>query len=390
MHNDQTVTRFRHIWVMIVLLLAACGANPDTATAPQGYLTVAEGMAQSAATGYQRAKQVRSFSFPADHGPHPEYAVEWWYYTGNLRDATGARYGYQFTLFRTGLPRTEPSATRTPWQTDAVYMAHFTLTDVGKQAFIARERFNRAALGLAGAQAQPFRVWMDDWVVAAPDAAGTQMHIAVADGDLGVDLTLDAQGPLVLQGEAGLSRKSAEPGNASYYYSMPRMQTVGTLRIGEQRIAVAGTSWMDREWSTSALGADQVGWDWFALHLDDGSDVMLYQLRNRDGSVDAYSGGSVRHPDGAVTKLTASDITWSPQGTWVSPHSGARYPATWQVQITPLGLELTVAPLVADQELQVTVRYWEGAVDVRGTRNGAAVTGEGYLEMTGYADAGTR
>lgn len=385
-----THIRTLRFWWIFVLCVTACGTNTAAVLPGQGYLTVAEGMAQSATTGYQRAEQVRAFAFPADHGPHPEYAVEWWYYTGNLRSATGARYGYQFTLFRTGLPRSEPPASRTGWQTDAVYMAHFTLTDVDNQTFTAHERFNRAALGLAGAQAQPFRAWMDDWVVASPDPTGSQMHITVAEGDIAVDLVLDAQGPLVLQGEAGLSRKSAELGNASYYYSMPRMQTTGTLRLGAQRIAVTGTSWMDREWSTSALGADQVGWDWFALHLDDGSDIMLYQLRNRNGSVDAFSGGSVRHPDGTVTTLGSADVQWSPRGTWLSPHSGARYPASWQVTIPSLALDLTVTPLMADQELQVTVRYWEGAVDVTGTHNGNAVTGEGYLEMTGYADAGIR
>jgi len=149
---------------------------------------------------------------------------------------------------------------------------------------------------------------------------------------------------------------------------------------------VTGLSWMDREWSTSALGSNQVGWDWFALHLDDGSDIMLYQLRNRDGTTDPFSGGSVRSTDGTVTTLHASDISWQPVGEWLSPHTQGRYPAEWEVRIAPLELTLAITPLVADQELQVTVRYWEGAVDVNGTRRGVPVRGEGYLEMTGYAD----
>jgi len=382
---NRLCVRLQQPWWILLVCLSACGTSPVVAVPAQGHLTVAEGMAQPATTGYLRAEQTRPFVFPADHGPHPDYAVEWWYYTGNLHATNGQRYGYQYTLFRTGLPRTATESD-TAWQTDAVYMAHFTVTDVDAQTFVARERFNRAALGLAGAQAVPFRVWMDDWVVAAPDASGTQMHIQVADGDIALDLTLDARGPTVLQGDAGLSRKSAELGNASYYYSMPRMNSTGTLRIGDQTTAVTGLSWMDREWSTSALGPNHVGWDWFALHLDDGSDIMLYQLRNRDGAADAFSGGSVRSSDGTVTILHAADIRWQPHGTWVSPHSNGRYPAAWQIAITPLALDVTVTPVVPDQELQVTVRYWEGAVDVTGTRRGVAVRGEGYLEMTGYAD----
>lgn len=384
--NPHTHVRRAHIWWLVAVFLSACGVQAAGSTAGQGYLTVAEGMARPATAGYLRAEQPREFSFPADHGPHPDYAVEWWYYTGNLRDTQGKRYGYQFTLFRTGLARQSQQVPASKWQSDAVYMAHFTVTDATNQTFIARERFNRAGLDLAGAQGQPFQVWMDDWSVASPGDNPGQMRIQVADDEVALDVTLDARGPTVLQGDAGLSQKSAAAGNASYYYSMPRMQTTGSLRIGAKTIPVTGLSWMDREWSTSALGTNQVGWDWFALHLDDGSDIMLYQLRNLDGTTDPFSGGSVRNTDGTLTTLRASDISWEPKGEWLSPHTQGRYPAEWQVRIAPLELTLTVTPLVADQELQVTVRYWEGAVDVRGTRRGVPVRGEGYLEMTGYAD----
>ncbi len=388
----QRIIRQRVLMVFLgvwIVGLSGCTVAPVSTSAilAPAQISVAEGMARTDTTGYLRAEAVRAFAFPADHGPHPEYAVEWWYYTGNLTDAEGNQYGYQFTLFRTGLPRSGPLHGGSQWRTDAVYMAHLALSDVENQRFEARERFNRGALGLAGAQATPFRVWLDDWSVTSPDATSAQMRIQAQADDIALDVTLDATGPIVLQGDRGLSQKSALPGNASYYYSMPRMTTTGTLRMGESDVAVSGTSWMDREWSTSALGPDQVGWDWFALHLDDGSDIMLYQLRNRDGSVDPYSGGSVRNRDGSVTRLTADTIRWIPRGEWVSPHTGARYPAAWDVELIPLGITMTVTPQIADQELLVTVRYWEGAVRVAAQRNGKALTGIGYLEMTGYADA---
>jgi predicted secreted hydrolase len=269
-------------------------------------------------------------------------------------------------------------------------MAHLAVTDVAGQQFFAYERFNRDALGIAGAQAAPFKVWLDDWHVASTTPDVAQMQLRAAHGAVALDLQLDNRMPPVLQGNAGLSQKSAGVGNTSYYYSVPRMATTGTLTIAGQAYQVTGTSWMDREWSTSALAADQVGWDWFAVHLDDGSDVMLYHLRRRDGSIDPYSGGSWRDASGKVTPLRSADISLQPVGQWTSPHTGAQYPASWQMTITRLGLDVTVTPLLADQELPVTVRYWEGAVAVKGQRANQPIKGNGYLEMTGYADGGTR
>ena len=386
-HPHTTLVGFLGIlWCSVAVALTGCSSAPAVDVATGARVSVAAGMARVDTTGYLRAEEVRPFVFPRDHGPPPDYAVEWWYYTGNLADASGNEYGYQFTVFRTGLPRSGVPQSGSKWRTDAVYMAHLAVTDVSKQRFVAHERFDRGALGLAGAQAEPFRVWLDDWVVASPDATGSQMHITAKEGDITLDITLDATGPVVLQGDRGLSQKSAQPGNASYYYSIPRMATTGTIRLGDTAVAVTGTSWMDREWSTSALGPDQVGWDWFALHLNDGSDIMLYRLRNRDGMVDAYSGGTVRASTGIVTRLHANDISWTPQGTWLSPHTQARYPAAWQITIKPLSLTLTVTPSIADQELPVTVRYWEGAVRVSALQNERPIDGNGYLEMTGYAD----
>jgi predicted secreted hydrolase len=311
--------------------------------------------------------------------------VEWWYVTGNLSDADGHQYGYQFTIFRSSLRPPQPThADVSAWQSNDAYMGHLALTDVRAQRFYAYERFNRGAVGLAGAQATPLRVWIDDWQIVATDDAVTQLSLQARHGDIAIDLMLDMHTPPILQGDAGLSQKSA--GNASYYYSMPRLASRGTLTIADRRIEVRGVSWLDREWSTSALSPDQIGWDWFALHLSDGSDIMVYHLRRRDGQFDAYSGGSWRGENGQVVTFGATQLTATPQGSWTSPHTGATYPASWQLTIPPLALTMTVTPLLLDQELPVTVRYWEGAVQVLGMRQGMPISGLGYLEMTGYAD----
>lgn len=334
--------------------------------------------------GFARALGPRVFAFPADHGPHPEYRTEWWYYTGNLDTAAGRHFGFQLTFFRTALrarPRAQPSA----WGATQVYMAHFALTDVGGRRFHAVDRVSREALGLAGATASPFRVWVEDWTAEGQGGAGPTMRLRAAQDEVAIDLVVESGKPAVLHGENGFSRKSAEPGNASYYYSLSRMTTRGTIRLGGERHAVTGLSWMDREWSTSALGHDQVGWDWFALQLGDGREVMVYQLRRRDGSVDPASRGTIVRADGGSRGLLPEAIEIEVRGHWASPRDGTRYPARWRLRIPSEGLDLEVTPHLADQELNLGVRYWEGAVRVGGVARGARVDGHGYVELTGYA-----
>lgn len=373
------------IAIVFVLFLTACGA--PAAPALQTQLTVAESMNRADTSGFKKAIEPRVFSFPADHGPHNGYAVEWWYFTGNLTASDGRELGYQFTLFRSAIvPPTENTPAPSAWRSDAAFMGHLAVTDVTGQRFFAHERFSREAIGLAGAQAAPFRVWLDDWQVQSDDPAVQTMRLVASEGEIDLDLTLDSSQPPLLQGDAGLSQKSAGVGNASYYYSMTRMPTTGQMTIAGQVYTVTGNSWMDREWSTSALADDQEGWDWFALHFADGSDMMIYHLRRTDGTSDPYSAGIYRRADGQVVHLKSADIAFVPQGSWQSPHTGGVYPAAWQIQIAPLDLTMTVTPALADQELQVTVRYWEGAVRVQGEMAGAPVSGVGYLEMTGYAD----
>ena len=372
------------LYVLATVLWTGCTDAPEPVGAS---LAVAEAMAGDTA-GYARATAPRAFTWPADHGPHPDFRIEWWYATGNLRatDGSGRRFGYQFTIFRTALaPDTAQAPRESAWATRQLYMAHVTLSDLDAGRFYHRESFQRGAVGLAGAQASPLRVWLGPNELrgeAGPAAAGVPPLAirAQADGAALYDLRLVSTRPPVLQGDRGLSPKGPEPGNASFYYSLTRLATTGVITVRGEAIPVEGLSWLDREWSTSALGAGVLGWDWFALHLDDGRDVMLYRLRRADGSADRYSRGTVVGAEGAVRALRIGDFSLAPEGTWESPRGGA-YPARWRVRIPSQGLDLRVTPALHDQELDAAVRYWEGAVDVAGTE-----TGRGYLEMTGYAE----
>ncbi|MBJ6800306.1 lipocalin-like domain-containing protein [Geomonas propionica] len=350
----------------------------------QETLSVAQTLGGSAAAGYLRADKPRRFSFPADHGPHPGFRNEWWYFTGNLQAADGRRFGYQLTFFKTAL--TPAAVSRgSAWGTNEVYMAHFAVTDVAGEKYRFAERFSRAALGLAGAGGTPLAVRLEDWSAQQTSPRPWGVRLSAAEPDFALDFNLASIKPEILNGAGGLSRKGATPGNASYYYSIPRMATTGTLRIGKERFTVKGLSWLDREWSTSALEPDQVGWDWFALQLDDGRDLMFYQLRRRDGSSDPFSGGTLIAADGRARAVTRDEVQLEVVSWWESPVSGARYPSTWRLRIPSQGIALEVVPRLADQELLTAFRYWEGAVEVRGLDG--SPSGSGYLEMTGYLGA---
>ena len=342
--------------------------------------------------GFARALEPRVFSFPADHGPHPDYRNEWWYLTGNLDAATGERFGYELTIFRFALaPATEaaPVAVEaSAWRTRQVYVAHFAITDVAGRRFLAEEHFARGSLGLAGAAAEPFRVWVEDWWLKAYPQSdeGSPAWLLHADsGNAGLTVTLEPLKAPVLHGEQGLSRKSAEPGNASYYYSVTRIATHGALRLGGDVYDVSGLSWLDREWGSSALSGEQAGWDWFALQFADGSELMYYQLRQRGGSVDPMSAGTFVPPEGEPVHLASNDVRLLVLDHWTSP-AGGRYPSGWELSVPRLDLAIEVEPVMRAQELATSVRYWEGAVNVTGTRGGNALTGRGYVELTGYAE----
>lgn len=381
----------RRALIGLILALLAAGAlylltRPEPSLNPKASLSVADSLRGTSDEGYARAVAPRELRFPADHGPHPEFRTEWWYYTGNLETAAGRRFGFQLTFFRSALAP-KMADRQSAWATRQAWLAHFTVSDLGGGRFRSFERWSRGAAGLAGVRAEPFRVWVKDWVAEGAGGQAPPMHLAAAEGEVGIDLVLQPGKPPVLQGDHGLSRKGPEPGNASYYYSLPRMPAAGTVRLGGERFAVAGLAWMDREWSTSSLGRGQVGWDWFALQLSDGADVMLYRLRRRDGAADPASSGTLVPPEGETRPLASPDFQIEGSGEWRSPRSGARYPARWHVRIPSEELDLEIRPALADQELDVSFRYWEGAVEIEGSRRGRPIHGRGYVELTGYTAA---
>ena len=373
----------RHL--LLIILMAGIGMAwwlfGRQATVPVEPLDLGEILGDVADAGFERATTARPFQFPKDHGPHPGFRNEWWYFTGNLEGREKRRFGFQLVFFRNALAPGKVAGD-SPWRSTQSWMAHFALTDAQGKQFHAFERFSREAIGLAGAQSQPFSVWLDDWSVSETDG---YWQLQAQEGDIAISLSLLPQRSPVLQGEEGLSQKSAEPGNASYYYSIPRLSAEGEIRLGEQHYPVRGLTWLDREWSTSALGRDQTGWDWFSLQLSDGSDLMFYRLRKKDGSVDPYSAGSFVLKDGTLTRLGPKEVKLDVVRYWQSPKGGS-YPVHWRLSIPSLQLELEVAPVSDNQELDLYVRYWEGAVDAAGMRNGRPIQGRGYLELTGYAE----
>lgn len=352
---------------------------PDALTGGTAELEGVLGGEAVTSAGYARVTGPRPFDFPEDHAAHPGYRSEWWYFTGNVATRDGRPFGFQLTFFRFALaPSMPPRAS--DWATRQAWMAHFAVTDVRAGEHVAVERFQRGALGLAGATASPVRVWLDDWAADGTAESLFPLRLHAKSGGAALNLRLESLKPVVLQGESGYSRKSDDPDNASYYYSYTRLRAEGRLTVGGRSYPVRGTAWLDREWSTSALGPQQVGWDWFSLQLDDGRDLMLYRLRRRGGGTDPHSAGVVVGPDGAVQHLAAGDFHLAPRQWWRSPATGVRYPIAWRVRVPSVGLDLAVTARVADQEMRLAFRYWEGAVTV----DGEAVDGVGYLEMTGY------
>lgn len=335
-------------------------------------------------SGFARAYRPIQLSFPADFGPHPEFQTEWWYYTGNLETPDGRHFGYQLTFFRRSLqPPAQAAQRSSDWAAEQVYMAHFSLTDVTGGRYQSFQRLERGAAGLSGAQAAPYQVWLDNWSV--EETAPRVYHLKANQDKLSIDLQLtDSKGP-VLQGDQGYSRKGSLPGQASYYYSQTRLISQGTIQTEAGRYAVSGLSWMDHEFSTSYLSKDQTGWDWFAIQLDDGSEIMLFHLRKADGSLDPVSSGTLIAPDGSTRALAQADFQISVEATWKSPHTQAAYPGRWTVKIPSAGVSLEIEPYLADQEFRGSYAYWEGAVRIRGSRSGKAVQGSGYVELTGYA-----
>ncbi len=351
-----------------------------------------------AAPGFRPALPGYTFSFPRDHGSHPAYSTEWWYYTGHLRSTNGREFGFQATWFRTALA---PSIQRkSKWATRDLYFAHFALTDVSGRQFLFSDKIGRGALGLSGAsvnQASP-RVHVGDWNLQFGPNTGKMQTIrlgatsdqsATRGQKFGVRLALAALKSPTIHGERGVSQKSSGVGRASHYYSFCRLNASGQVQLNGETFQVTGQSWFDHEFGSSQLERSQTGWDWFSIQLNDGRELMLYHLRLRGNRVEPLSSGTLVERDGRTRHLKLSDFRLTPLN-YSAMKSGARYPMSWKIEVPMIGLSLVSAPALEDQELRpvrsgVDLTYWEGLISLGGTAKGKAVSGRGYLEMTGYA-----
>lgn len=344
---------------------------------------ISSALGSSDTTGFKKAMSVRKFHFPKDNGPHPDYKNEWWYYTGNLETANGRHFGYQFTLFRIGLkPGKAQSAS--DWATHQFYMADLALSDIHDHKFYAFQKFSRSALGLAGAQSTPFHIWIDNWQVKGDSERIPKMHITAKEKNIALNLHLISQKPPVLEGDKGLSRKGAKPGDASYYYSLTHLNTNGTVKVNQKSFKVKGLSWMDREWSTNMLDKNQSGWDWFSIQLDNDWEIMYYQLRMKNGQPDTTSSGKLIRPDGSTINLPFGSVRIKVKNHWISPATATNYPSGWVFSIPGRKIHLNIEPYMKNQELKLSVKYWEGAVKIKGEMAGKKVKGNGYVELTGY------
>lgn len=383
----RTIYRFS-FFVTVALLVVGCRAQ--AADRPIS-ASVVEAMRAPDDAAFARAYAPRTFEFPRDHGAHPEYRTEWWYYTGNLTAADGTPFGFQLTFFRNALTPEMPERTST-LASNQVYMAHFALTDGGRGEHASFDRYSRGAGELAGAVGEPaYRVWLEDWRAAevAPGMQHLSARATGADGPIAIDLTLRETRPPVLHGIDGLHQKGPEAGNASYYYSLVGLETTGTVTSAGRTFEVTGRSWMDHEFGTSALTAGAVGWDWFSIQFDNGAILMLYEIRLADGGVNPNIKGTLIWPDGVQQMVSEHDFELTPTGAWTSPRTGITYPSGWTLTLPALGIDLRITPLLADQEMDVSFIYWEGAIDVTGVMRGEAVTGQGYAELTGYGEQST-
>ena len=375
------------LWLLICLLLsgACASAQPTLASAD-----VVDVLSRPVDERFARALAPMQFQFPLDHGPHNDFATEWWYYTGNLTGEDGGAYGFQLTFFRSALAPGDTNRT-SDFAAQQIYMAHFAVTSAPAGRHLSFDRFSRGAGGVAGATGAPrYQVWLDDWLAfeTGPGQMCLQAAVEAEIGPVSIDLTLTETRPPLLHGDAGFSRKGPEAGNANYYYSLVRMEATGNIVFGGTKIDVSGLSWMDHEFGTSALSGDAVGWDWFAVTLDNDVVLMFAEIRTKSGATQEIFEGTISFPDGRQIAIFQDDFTLTPTGQWTSPDSGIVYPSGWRVAIPRHDIELTVEPLIDDQEMDVAFTYYEGATVVRGTMDGAPVGGRGYVELTGYGEGG--
>ena len=337
-----------------------------------------------ASAQYKEALPGYRYTFPRDHFNHPDYQTEWWYYTGNVSSADGHRFGFELTFFRQGVDRGTKSSGA--WDVRDLYLAHFALSDLDGGQFLHVERTNRAGPGIAGVSEADRRIWNGNWQVLWQ--GNTQVLQAIDEG-FSIHLTLSSAKPPVIHGTNGVSQKSEGPGRASHYISLTRLITTGVIGLGGQQFQVAGTTWMDHEFFTHQLDADQVGWDWISMQFADNTELMLFQIRRKDGSIDPHAAGTFVNGHGDTIHLGKDEFTMEPTDSgWTSPATRGVYPLHWKISIATLGLVLESSTSLPSQELSSTAglapTYWEGSIVLHGSKQGTPLVGVGYLEMTGY------
>jgi predicted secreted hydrolase len=336
------------------------------------------------AAQYRTALPGYHYEFPRDHFNHPDFQTEWWYYTGNLKSADGQRFGFELTFFRQAVNR-DPAKTAT-WDVRDLYLAHLALSDLDGNRFYHTERTNRAGPGIAGISEVERRIWNGNWQI---QWQGNEQKLQAIDDHFELHFTLRSEKSPVINGENGVSQKAKGSGHASHYISLTRLVTKGQIELAGRNFDVTGLAWMDHEFFTHQLEPEQVGWDWLSLQLEDKTELMLFHIRRKDGSIDPYSAGTFVDAEGKNTHLRAGEFALKPVGdTWTSPVTHAVYFIHWKVSVPRLGIELEVTTPLRSQELtgntKLTPSYWEGAITLAGRRDRSPLGGTGYLEMTGY------
>lgn len=385
MHN---MSKSKIKYFLLILVIIAIGVylmDFSNSEESVNYVSVTDAMIAESDTLFEKALESREFSFPDDHAAHNNFKLEWWYFTGNIATTDGKKYGYQFTIFRNAL-NSQLSDVGSSFATNQMYFAHLGLTDIGKNKHYHFEKFARGINGIAGAEANPLSIYIENWEIKADYPNGNykmpNFRIIAKDSNISIDLELIPHKEMVLHGDRGLSPKSSIPGNASYYYSYTRLGTNGKISIDKQESQVSGYSWMDREWSTSALSSGQTGWDWFSIQFDDNSELMYFRLRDSLGNTD-FGKGTYVYPDGRYEKLSVDDVDLKILKT-KKLNSGSAYPLKWSFDIPKYLLKMDSQVQVDEQEMKLSVKYYEGSIIIKGEKNGKPIKGLGYVELTGY------
>lgn len=335
-------------------------------------------------TIFKKAIDKRVFKFPEDFYPKTDFRNEWWYFTGNLEAENGRQFGYQFTIFRNSLSKTQSQMQN--WESNEIYMCHFAITDISENKFYSFEKISRALNPLATFDSAMNKINVESSYFKFnynPSTKLTDFQIIASAEDIEMSLSLDSEKPIVLQGDEGLSQKSGTKGNASYYFSITKLKTTGKIKLKGQHLKLNGYSWFDREWSTSSLDTNQIGWDWFSLQLDNDYEIMFYALRKKDGSFDEFSSGTIVNPQGLYERIIAGQVQLSVADYWISP-DGRTYPSGWIMTIPKHNIKLEIEPFIKNQEHRHSFRYWEGAVRLKGKFKEKDISGKGYVELTGY------